>query len=106
MAFPVSPGDLVCDTCPARYPEAGESTKERARVAGWHVYDGLSLAGTKIRKRFCPDCFNRGRLKAPNRNTVMEGQLDLLGGLEDELRGRGDTVPRRGKRGGKGRELA
>lgn len=81
QVHPIDPRDLVCDTCPARYPWAGTlmATLARARVARWHVYDGPSVAGTPMKRTFCPKCFSTGTPQRPNVNHVIEGQLDLPG---------------------------
>ena len=81
QVYPIDPRDLVCDTCPKRYPWADSAleTTSRARVAGWHVYDGPSVAGTPMKKCFCPSCFKTGAPQRPNVNHVLPGQLDLPG---------------------------
>ena len=78
---PVDLRDLMCDTCPARYPWIGtlQETVDRARVAQWKIYDGPSFLGTMVKWTFCPQCFGTGSPPRPNSRHVLEGQMDLPG---------------------------
>jgi hypothetical protein len=78
---PEDPRDLVCGTCPARYPyqETPLGTRERARVAGWHVYQGPSMTGKTLDLALCPGCFKAGGEKRAPRVQVLPDQEDLLG---------------------------
>jgi hypothetical protein len=86
--LPADPDDLICDTCPERFPYAGDMyrTFERARVRGWHIYQRVQLqmisgvpqpvvVETKI---LCPECVGTPRSKLPPAPAVLEGQADIL----------------------------
>lgn len=81
QVHPIDPRDLVCDTCPKRYPYADTpaGTRERARVAGWRVFRGPSLTGKELDKVTCPACFKAGGEKRPSGTVVLADQEELLG---------------------------
>lgn len=87
--IPADPDDLICDTCPTRYPWKGETfrTFESARVKGWHIYQELKAelsrgtgqsAVTVFTKILCPECVGTPRSKLPPAPLVLEGQADIL----------------------------
>lgn len=78
---PDHPDDLVCDTCPVRYPYAAtpEETRDAARFRGWRVYVGAGMTGKPLNVVCCPACFKTGAPPRPNATVVLEGQLDLPG---------------------------
>jgi len=49
VVIPSDPDDLVCDTCPNRYPYKGNllRTFEAARVRGWHIYQHIQTRYTQ-----------------------------------------------------------
>jgi hypothetical protein len=77
--IPSDPDDLICATCPERYPYRGDAARTRAsaRVAGWHILEGpLGLTVQAV----CPTCVGtpRSRIPAP---AVLEGQVDVFEAL-------------------------
>ena len=71
--------DLYC-SCGARYGDRGGEvrTKDSARAAGWHIYDGPSVTGQELHLRLCDQCVDKGKPQRPNKNVVLEGQQDLF----------------------------
>lgn len=86
QVHPIDERDLVCLTCNARCPwmDSPEATQQRARAAGWHVYAGDSVAGSALVRVYCDQCFNRGGPQRPRGAHVLDGQMDLLGSLEEK----------------------
>jgi hypothetical protein len=87
--IPADPDDLICDTCPERYPSQGDvlRTFESARVKGWHIYQNVMIKysrGTGERdfdvdtRILCPKCVGTPRSQLPPAPTVLEGQADIL----------------------------
>lgn len=74
-AYPSGLFDLICP-CGVRYGDRGGEvkTKDAARVAGWHIFDGKSVTGQEIHLRLCGQCVNRGTPQRPNSTTIMAGQ--------------------------------
>lgn len=99
VVIPNDPNDLVCDTCPQRFPWKGElfHTLEAARVKGWHIYrevkaqidrtSGARLGQVVVDQRvLCPQCVGTPRSKLPPAPEVLEGQADLLDDLHFEVK--------------------
>lgn len=59
--------------------DTAEATRERARVAHWHLYQGPSMTGKTLDLVLCPACFKAGGDRRPTGTPVLEGQLDLPG---------------------------
>lgn len=98
VVIPADPNDLICDTCPERFPDKGDTyrTFEAARVKGWHIYQSVQLqldrrtgeqAGTgKVDTRIlCPACVGTPRSKLAPPPVVLEGQADILEDLAIEV---------------------
>lgn len=88
VVIPADPDDLICDTCPERFPYKGDTyrTFEAARVKGWHIYQKVQfqlvngqpqpvVVETRI---LCPVCVGTPRSKLPPPPAVLEGQADIL----------------------------
>lgn len=108
--LPADPDDLICDTCPERFPYKGDTyrTFEAARVKGWHIYQhiqatlsretygpvGPATVDTRI---LCPQCIGtpRSRLEPPP--VVIEGQADILEDLGVEVTVEKETKPKKGR---------
>lgn len=81
-SHPRHPNDVVCQTCTDRAPwmDTEVATWERARILGWKLYRGLSLADTELVRRICPACWASGspapKVKARD---PLPGQMDLPG---------------------------
>lgn len=94
--IPADPDDLICDTCPERFPYAGDMyrTFERARVRGWHIYQHIQAAMTRgddpagtvnvhVETRIlCPTCIGTPRSRLEPGPAVLEGQADILEDLD------------------------
>lgn len=81
QVHPVHANDLVCGTCPARSPwmDSVATTVDRARVAGWRVFDGKSVTGKAIRVVCCPACLKTGAPARPTGTPVLPDQMELPG---------------------------
>lgn len=92
--LPADPDDLVCDTCPERFPYKGDTyrTFEAARVKGWHIYQHIVATYTRAgdpagvvrnidTRILCPQCVGTPRSQLPAAPTVLEGQADILEAL-------------------------
>jgi len=96
VVIPSDPDDLICDTCPNRYPYKGDllRTFEAARVRGWHIYqhiqtqytqstgEMINIVDTRI---LCPECVGTPRSKLPPPPKVLEGQADILEDLDIQV---------------------
>ena len=96
VVIPADPDDLICDTCPNRYPYQGETlrTFESARVKGWHIYQQVTARGSRstgessvriFTKVLCPECVGTPRSKLPPPPAVLEGQADILEDLNYQV---------------------
>lgn len=110
---PADPDDLICDTCPERYPYNGSifTTFESARVKGWHIYQhvqatldrntgspvGPATVDTRI---LCPSCIGTPRSRPQPPPQILEGQSDIFGELG--VTQRFLAIEKKGK---KGREM-
>lgn len=74
--------ELVCQRCRAVLTGSTEqSTKTRARVRGWRIFDGVTLTGEPLVVRLCAVCCKTPMvLRAP----VLEGQEPLWGDDESQ----------------------
>lgn len=54
-----------------------EQTFTRARVRGWHIFDGKTESGTKVTWILCPTCVGR-RGRSPSPPAVLAGQEELF----------------------------
>lgn len=92
---PADPDDLICDTCPERFPYKGDTfrTFEAARIKGWHIYQkvemqldkvtGFQIGPNRVYTRIlCPTCIGTPRSKLPPPPVVLEGQADILEDLD------------------------
>jgi hypothetical protein len=51
---------IRCQTCPRVYAKDGQGTvEERARAAGWIVWEGATLGGDHTRRVHCAGCLGR-----------------------------------------------
>jgi hypothetical protein len=91
--LPADPDDLICDTCPERFPYAGDMfrTFERARVRGWHIYQHIKVevprtigepVTTVDTRILCPACIGTPRSRPEPAPLVLEGQADILADLD------------------------
>lgn len=113
--IPADPDDLICDTCPTRFPAKGDTfrTFESARVKGWHIYQRVQvqmstsltddvhdkiIVDTRI---LCPECVGTPRSKLPPAPLVLEGQADILEDLAIEVK-----PVEKEKKNPKGREMS
>lgn len=94
--IPADPDDLICDTCPQRYPYRGDTlrTFESARVKGWHIYQHVKVEmsrstghrdATVVTRILCPECVGTPRSKLSPAPLVLEGQADILEDLDIQV---------------------
>jgi hypothetical protein len=71
--MPAHPDDLHCDTCTNIYPFRGTtiSTRDLARVNGWHLHPGPPLLV------LCPECVGTPRTRLP-KVVNFTGQADIF----------------------------
>lgn len=72
---------LRCDNyaiCHSEITEQGSraATAERARAKGWHLFDGVTLGGSRLISVLCRQCVGRRQLeRAPE---TLPGQEELF----------------------------
>lgn len=75
-------GNLSCDNydlCGNTFPEQGSvgDTLARARVRGWHVFQGRTYGFMLVNWYLCPECVGK-RARLPKAPAVLPGQEELF----------------------------
>jgi hypothetical protein len=55
-----------------------EATETKARVRGWHIFDGTTLGGRPHRGVLCPRCVGPSRPPVGSLSKVLPGQEELF----------------------------
>jgi hypothetical protein len=55
-----------------------EATETKARVRGWHLFDGTTIGGAPHRGTLCPKCVGPHRGPVISGRRVLEGQEALF----------------------------
>ena len=95
--IPADPEDLICATCPARFPFQGDrrATVDLASTKGWYVHVKFKF-GMEVVDSLCPECAGTPRTRVPP-PMILEGQEDILTVLGVHMEPRVERKTKKGR---------
>ena len=78
--------NLYCSNyaqCNSFYPDQGgnETTEQRARARGWHIFHGVTIGGKAHNEALCEKCATNSHYRPPAK--PLEGQDELFSGTQE-----------------------